>query len=346
MDEHWTSSEPSARHLPDYDDEPAMDHGRMPLVSVVVPSHNRARLLRRTLQSIFAQHIVDFEVVLVDDGSSDDTAEVAAGADPRIVVIRNQEPGGVSAARNRGIAAARGKWIAFCDDDDLWSPDKLSRQLTAAERADAGWVYSGDVNIDDKLRVLSGGPPWDPQDVVALLPRWNPLASGGSNVVVRSDVLAAVGGFDPTLRRTEDWDLWIRIARTGPPACVREPLVAYRFHMGNLVIDPSEMVNEARRLARRYRIPVDERAMQRRAAWSALRAGRRLLAVRHYASAVAGGDFRSIGRAVLALVHPAVGNDGMFRFVGRDSAWIAEAERWLTAFATDTGPSGAAPNDR
>jgi GT2 family glycosyltransferase len=317
----------------------------MPLVSVVVPSHNRARLLRRTLQSILAQHLTDLEVVLVDDGSTDAPPDITAEVDPRIVVIRNREPSGVSAARNRGIAAAHGDWIAFCDDDDLWSPDKLSRQLMAAERAGAGWAYTGDVNIDDKLHVLSGGPPWDPQDVVALLPRWNPIASGGSNVIVRSEVLAAVGGFDPSLRRTEDWDLWIRIARTGPPACVREPLVAYRFHMGNVAIDPSEMVNEARKLALRYGIPVDETAMQRRAAWSALRAGRRLLAVRHYASAIAGGDVRSIGRAVVALVHPAVGNDRLFRFAGRDSAWIAEAERWLGAFATDTGPSGAAPND-
>ena len=312
----------------------------MPLVSVVVPSHNRARLLRRTLQSILTQHLTDLEVVLVDDGSTDETPQITNAADPRLVVIRNQEPGGVSAARNRGIAAARGEWIAFCDDDDLWSPDKLSRQLMAAERAGAGWVYSGDVNVDDKLRVLSGGPPNDPQDVMALLPRWNPIASGGSNVVVRSKVLAAVGGFDPTLRRTEDWDLWIRIARTGPPACVREPLVAYRFHMGNVVIDPSDRVNEARRLARRYSIPVDVAAMHRRAAWSALRAGRRLRAVRHYASAIAGGDVRSIGRAVVAVVHPAVGNDRLFRFAGRDSAWIAEAERWLGAFASDMEPNG------
>jgi len=103
----------------------------MPLVSVVVPSHNRARLLRRTLRSILAQHLTDLEVVLVDDGSTDETPQITNGADPRIVVIRNQEPGGVSAARNRGIAAARGEWIAFCDDDDLWSPDKLSRQLMA-----------------------------------------------------------------------------------------------------------------------------------------------------------------------------------------------------------------------
>jgi glycosyltransferase involved in cell wall biosynthesis len=309
----------------------------MPLVSVVVPSRNRARLLRRTLRSILAQHIADLEVVVVDDGSTDDTHATAVAADPRVVVVRNREPAGVSVARNRGIAAARGDWIAFCDDDDLWSPDKLARQLMAADRAGADWAYAGDVNVDERLRVLSGGPPPDPEAVVALLPRWNPLASGGSNVVVRSEVLATVGGFDPALRRTEDWDLWIRIARRGPPAWVREPLVAYRFHAGNVVIDPGEMVDEARQLAARYGIPVDVTAMHRRAAWAALRGGRRLLAVRHYARAVAGGDVRSLGRGAIALVHPAVGSDRLFSFLGRDPDWITEAERWLKAFAKTWG---------
>jgi glycosyltransferase involved in cell wall biosynthesis len=304
----------------------------MPLVSVVVPTHNRARLLRRTLRSVLAQHMADLEVVVVDDGSTDDTQALAVAADPRVVVVRNRKPAGVSAARNLGIATARGDWIAFCDDDDLWSPDKLTRQLMAANRAGADWAYAGDVNVDERLRVLSGGPPPEPDAVVALLPRWNPLSSGGSNVVVRADVLAAVGGFDPALRRTEDWDMWIRVARTGPPAWVCAPLVAYRFHAGNVTVDPAEMVNEARRLAARYRIPVDRAAMQRRAAWAALRGGRRLLAVRHYAHAVADGDLRSLGRAAIALVHPTVGSDRLFGLLGRDADWVAEAERWLKAF--------------
>ena len=304
----------------------------MPLVSVVVPSHNRARLLRRTLQSILAQQLSDLEIVVVDDGSTDDTKAVALGADARVKVVRIQEPAGVSIARNHGIAAATGDWIAFCDDDDLWSPDKLMRQLEAAQQVGANWAYAGDVNVDERLRVLSGGPPPDPQTVIATLPRWNPLASGGSNVVVRSNVLAAVGGFDPTLRRTEDWDLWIRIARTGPPACAREPLVAYRFHAGNVVADPAEMVDEARRLAARYDIPVDLRAMERRAAWAALRGGRRAQAARHYVRAVAAGDFRSLGRLAVALVQPAVGTDSLFRLVGSDPDWVAQAERWLRTF--------------
>ena len=138
----------------------------MPLVSVVVPSYNRAALLQRTLRAILAQQITDLEVVVVDDGSTDETARTLAAADPRVAVIRHQQPAGVSAARNRGIAAARGEWIAFCDDDDLWSPHKLIRQLEAAEGVGAGWAYAGDVNIDERLQILSGGPPPDPEAAV------------------------------------------------------------------------------------------------------------------------------------------------------------------------------------
>jgi glycosyltransferase involved in cell wall biosynthesis len=305
------------------------------LVSVIIPTRNRAHLLHRTLESVLKQSTENLEVIVVDDGSTDGSGAVAAAMDPRVSVLRNPEPAGVSAARNRGIASARGEWIAFCDDDDLWAPNKLQEQLTAAGGAGANWVYAGDVNVDDQLRVLSGGPPPDPAAVMALLPRCNPLTSGGSNVVVRSNILADVGGFDPALRRTEDWDLWIRIAQKGPPAYVRKPLVAYRFHSGNVIWDPREMVDEARRLAARYGIPVDVRSMHRRAAWAALRGGRRLIAVRHYALAVAGGDLRSVGRAAIALVHPAVGSERLFEFLGRDSDWIADAERWIETFATD-----------
>ena len=311
-----------------------------PLASVVVPSHNRARLLERTLRSILAQQLVDLEVIVVDDGSTDDTAAVAAAAGPRVRVCRNARPAGVSTARNQGIAAARGDWIAFCDDDDLWAPDKLTRQLDAADRARLDWAYTGDVNVDDGMRVLSGGPPPDPTAVMALLPRGNPISSGGSNVVVRAGLLKRVGGFNPDLRRTEDWDLWIRIARTGPPAWVRAPLVAYRFHPGNVAADPGDMVSEARLLARRYSMPVDMTAVERRAAWAALRAGQRWQAVRYYARAVARGDTRSVGRAAIALFHPAVGSNRLFDLLDRDAAWVAEAERWLMAFTKTTTPDG------
>jgi GT2 family glycosyltransferase len=299
------------------------------LVSVVVPTRNRAGLLRRTLHSICSQQTVEIEVIVVDDASTDGTPDVARSADPRVRVVRRPEPSGVSAARNDGIAAARGHWVAFCDDDDVWAPEKLSAQLSAAQEAGAAWVYTGDVNVDDDLRVLSGSAPPGPGAVMATLGRWNPLGSGGSNVVVRRDVLAGTGGFDPALKRTEDWDLWLRLARIGPPAWVCRPLVAYRFHRMNIAAEVDSMVAEPRELARRYGIPVDLAAMHRRAAWTALRGGRRREAVRHYVHAVRRGDVRSLARAAFALLHPAVGTDALFRRVRRDPGWVRQAESWL-----------------
>lgn len=311
----------------------------MSAVSIVIPTRNRAHLLERTLHAASAQMGVDLEIVVVDDGSTDSTPRVIArAADKRIRYIRNDAATGMCASRNRGIGAAQGDWIAFLDDDDLWAPEKLVRQIAAAKDAGASWAYAGDVNVDARLSILSGGPPPDPDSVIALLPRWNPLASGASNVIVRADTLATVGGFDPALRRTGDWDLWIRMARTGRPACVREPLVAYRFHSDNIAADPGDMVDEARRLAARYGIPVDLAAMHRRAAWNALRAGRRTVALRHYASAILRGDLRSLGRAAVALMHPSVGTDGLFKLLGRDAAWVAQADRWLEAFKRPTTP--------
>ena len=314
----------------------------MELVSVVVPTRNRAQLLGRTLRSICEQHVVNLEVIVVDDGSTDGTANVASAADPRVVLVRNPKSLGVGAARNRGICAARGTWIGFCDDDDLWAPEKLASQISAAKEAGASWVYTGDVNVDDGLRILSGAPPPDPEEVMATLRRRNPLASGGSNVLVRADVLATTGGFDPGLRRTEDWDLWLRLARTGPPAWVRRPLVAYRFHSMNVADDVRSMIAEPRRLARKYGIRVDLAAMHRRAAWTALRGGRRGEAIRHYVQAIARGDLRSLARIGLALVHPGVGNDAFFGWLRRDPEWVAAAECWLSVFAEQPTTRAAA----
>jgi glycosyltransferase involved in cell wall biosynthesis len=304
----------------------------MACVSIVVPTRNRARHLVQTLRSLCAQQQVDSEIVVVDDGSTDDTARIAAAADARVRVIRNPSPVGVSAARNTGVAACRGDWIAFCDDDDLWAPDKLAAQLSAAREASAGWVYAGDVSIDSRSRVFAGVPPPAPDEVGRRLQRENALPSGGSNIVVRADLLATTGGFRAELRRTEDWDLWLRLLSTGLPAWVRRPLVAYRFHASNIAADIGSMVTEARRLGRRHGIPVDVAAMHRRAAWTALRAGRRGAAVGHYARAVARGDLRSAGRAAFALFHPAVGTDSLFNLVRGDRAWMAEAERWLAPY--------------
>ena len=302
-------------------------------VSVVIPTRGRLDLLGDAVRTALQQDSVDVEVVVVDDASPDDTAAwVARQGDSRLRLVRHATRAGVSAARNSGVRAAHGTWVAFLDDDDVWAPDKLHLQVSAAADAGRGWVYGGEVHVDEELHLLGGGPPLPPDEVLALLPSQNTLPAGGSNVVVRADLLAAVGGFDASLVRTEDWDLWIRLARTGPPAWVRRPLVGYRHHRRNARTDPAPMVAEPRLLAQRYGIPVDSAAMLRRAAWVCLQDGRRVRAAAYYLRAVARGDLRSLGRAAVALTHPAVGTSRVYRLLSwtpEARAWAAEAESWL-----------------
>jgi glycosyltransferase involved in cell wall biosynthesis len=310
-----------------------------PEITAVVPTHNRRDLLQLTLRTVLGQRAVDLEVVVVDDGSTDDTAQMVAGlGDRRVRLVRHDTAQGVSAARNRGIAEAGGSWVAFLDDDDLWAPDKLTRQLQAARRSGRDWVYAGEVSIDQHLRILHGGPPIPPEQVVERLGRHNAVPAGASNVVVHADVLARAGLFDTGLRNNEDWDLWIRLARLGPPAWVCHPLTAYRMHpASNAFADAGRMLAEAAVIADRYGIPVDRAAQYRRAAWTCLRAGRRRQALRYYAGAVRAGDVRSAARAVAALLHPAPKGSYLHRPLwGRNAPtrrWNAEAQVWLDQLA-------------
>jgi glycosyltransferase involved in cell wall biosynthesis len=304
-----------------------------PEVSVVIPTRNRSRLLTLTLHSVRWQRGVDLEVVVVDDGSSDDTVEmVAALADPRIRLVRHDRPQGVSAARNRGVAEAGGAWVAFLDDDDLWAPDKLARQLQAAHRTGRAWVYTGEVSVDQGLRVLHGAPPPPPDRVMERLGRHNAVPAGASNVLVHADALASAGRFDTGLGNNEDWDMWIRLARISPPAWICRPLVALRVHPGNASHNMERMLRELDVIERRHRIPVDRAAHYRWAAWSCLQAGQQQAALRYYVRAARVGDLTSLARAAVALVHPAVAGARVARPARpgtAEQAWIAEARGWL-----------------
>jgi glycosyltransferase involved in cell wall biosynthesis len=304
-------------------------------VTVVIPTRDRSVLLRRTLQSVQRQVDVELEVVVVDDGSRDDTADVVARlGDPRVRLTRHERPQGVSAARNRGIALATGEWVALLDDDDLWAPDKLAAQLCAARHLGRQWACSGSVDVTDALEVVSGGPPPSPEAIVRQLPLRNVVPAGASNVVVRRRALEKTGVFDTLLKHIADWDLWIRLAATlGPPAVVDAPQVAYRLHAGNASTDAGAMAAELARVAERHQslrrgAPIDLAYAYRWAAWHYLRTGRRGAAVRAYARAAAAGDVRSVARALVACLDPDIARRRQMHYL-RDRAWAAQAVAWL-----------------
>ena len=201
-----------------------------PRVSVVIPAYNASLTVSAAIESVRAQSLSDFEIIVVDDGSTDDTgARVAAIDDPRLRVIHASHDGPAQ-ARNRGIEAARGEFITFLDADDLWTADKLESQVAALE-ADpgAGAVYSWTAFVDEQGRYLfAKRPQHDRGDVYGELLVTFFLASG-SNVLARTECVRSVGRFDGSVQPVEDWEYWLRAARTHRFAVVPKYQVLYRF---------------------------------------------------------------------------------------------------------------------
>ena len=207
-----------------------------PLVSVVVPTHQRAALLPRLLRSVLGQRDVELELLVVDDGSCDTTPQVLARcSDPRLRVLRHETPQGVAAARNAGTQAARGRWVAWCDDDDVWAPSKLALQLQSlAASPDARWSNGGCAYVDPDLRLGRVRRCPDPRTVAQDLLRFNPVTGGGSGVLADRQLVLSLGGFDPTFSMYADWDMWARLAHAAPLAVVDLPLVGYVEHAGGM----------------------------------------------------------------------------------------------------------------
>jgi glycosyltransferase involved in cell wall biosynthesis len=282
-----------------------------PEVTVVVPTHSRWDLLSTAaLPSALGQEGVELEVVVVDDGSTDDTAQRLADlGEPRVRVVHHGRPRGVAQARNAGIAAAQGEWIALLDDDDLWSPRKLRTQLDAAATQGAVFAYGGAAALtEDRTWVYSLAPP-DPQTLPSVLLQRNVLWGGCSNVLVRTDVVRGLGGFDERLFQLTDWDLWIRLAKAGRAAACSEVLVGCIEHRRSMlltsepnVFDEFDYVEHKHRGARAAAgVEIDRRLFTRWVALGHRRAGRRFRAARMYAgSVVRNRDAASLARAVAA----------------------------------------------
>jgi glycosyltransferase involved in cell wall biosynthesis len=205
-------------------------------VSVVIPTRDRSHLVVDTVRLTLRQRQVELEVIVVDDGSLDGTVEaLEALGDPRVTVLRNASSRGVAHARNRGIERAGHPWIAFLDDDDRWSPDKLRVQLDLAQAHDADFVYTAGLAISaGDGRVLYMSPTFTPEELRRGIRSRNLVFAGSSNVLARSELLRRLGGFDESLHHIADWDLWIRLTEAGRPAASPEPLVAYVVHETNM----------------------------------------------------------------------------------------------------------------
>jgi glycosyltransferase involved in cell wall biosynthesis len=206
-----------------------------PAVSVIIPTYNHAQFLRVAIQSVVDQTFPDWEVVIVNNYSEDDTEQIVASFnDPRIRLVNFRNHGVIAASRNHGMALVTGKAIAFLDSDDVWYPEKLQRCMDAlGERVDVVCHGEAWVKENSPPRIVMYGPQLRTR-YLSLLYDGNCLST--SAIVVRKSALDKVGGFseEPQMVTAEDYELWLRLAREGCTfVMVEEVLGEYRIHGGN-----------------------------------------------------------------------------------------------------------------
>jgi GT2 family glycosyltransferase len=206
----------------------------VPRVTVLTTVYNGARYLQEAIDSIHAEEFTDFEHVIVDDGSTDATPDILARAatrDPRIVIVRTERNHGVASAANRGLAIARGEYIARLDADDISLPGRLAREVAVLDaHPDIALVSMNYESIDPIGNLLGTSHRDHPPAVVAYLLNFSNALGGHSQVMFRKSVVDALGGYDETCRASLDFDLWTRILAHGRIVVLPELGMRYRIH--------------------------------------------------------------------------------------------------------------------
>ncbi len=206
-----------------------MESETHPLISVIIPTFNGVNLLKETVESVRSQTFRDFEIIVVNDGSTDGTREwLQAQSDARWL---EQENSGIATSRNNGAAAAQGAWFAFLDHDDLWAPEKLKIQADfVLQNPDVALVAARHIRLGKKFR-SPRRRTWIKGDL--LVKEFSESFIHTSSVMIRRDVFKEIGGFQPHYRFADEFDVWLKIAASYPIAYVDEPLVFIRVHEAN-----------------------------------------------------------------------------------------------------------------
>jgi glycosyltransferase involved in cell wall biosynthesis len=285
----------------------APENAFRPPVSIVIPSHNHARFLAEAIESVLAQTYSHYQIVVIDDGSEDNTGEVAARY-PMVRCVR-QENRGLSAARNRGVEESRGEYLVFLDADDRLLPGALEAGLECfAANPECGFVFGRHVRIGHDGEFLGGEPPFpESPDPFEELLRRNSIAMHAT-VMYRRAVFGSFG-FNPSLRACEDYDLYLRVARELRIQSHGRVVAEYRRHGGNMSSESVRMLKASRSVLASQWGPVSAIPRYRRA-W---REGIRFFS-RYYGEALRGvvrADVREgrwkaafVGAIALARYHP------------------------------------------
>lgn len=229
----------------------------MPKVSIVIPTYNRAWLLRKAILSVLNQTYQDFEIIVVDDASNDNTIDVISALnDKRIKYIRNEYNKGEAGARNTGILNTNGQYIAFLDDDDEWLPKKLELQVNKFENSPqkVGLIYTGIIRYhykENKLIRKNQSIPLHKGEMYHILMKRN-IIGPPSCVLIRRKCMEKIGLFDSAIAYGLDYDYWIRISKHFDFKYLSEPLVKYRVHENRLSNNIELRAQGARDLAKKY----------------------------------------------------------------------------------------------
>ncbi len=205
----------------------AKNPSKQPFVSVVIPAYNRRDMLQEAVDTVLAQTYADLELIVVDDGSSDDTTSVLTPYGDAVTLL-TQKNRGVSAARNLGVSRAKGSYVAFLDSDDLWLPDKLKRQVAFFKEHPTALVcQTEEIWIKNGRRINPAKKHQKPSGMI-FLPSLELCLVSPSAVMINKSFFLKMGGFDESLPACEDYDLWLRISCRHPIYLIDEPLVIKR----------------------------------------------------------------------------------------------------------------------
>lgn len=201
-----------------------------PIISVIIPVYNGAKTIKETIKSVLQQTYQDFEIIVINDGSQDETLAIINSIHNPKIKVFSYPNAGLSASRNRGFARACGKFIAFLDADDLWSEDKLAAQLAALQQNhQAAVAYSWTDHIDEDGKFLRPASYTSCNGNVYQRILVGNFLACGSNALISAQALTQVGGFDESLNSAEDWDMWLRLAPLYEFVVVPRPQVLYRI---------------------------------------------------------------------------------------------------------------------
>ncbi|MEO1093312.1 MAG: glycosyltransferase [Cyanobacteria bacterium J06638_28] len=201
----------------------------MPLISVVMPAYNAEKTIAKTVQSVLNQTLDDFELIIVNDGSTDGTLTVLEGLKDSRIQVHTFPNSGPQKSRNRGIEQAQGDYLAFLDADDLWKPEKLADQLEALKASlGAALAYSWTDWIDEHDHIWRQGSHFSINGNALKRLLLNDFIGNGSNPLVLAKAIRAVGGFDEAILGGQDWEMWLRIASQYPIVAVSKVQILYR----------------------------------------------------------------------------------------------------------------------